>query len=479
MIVAMEMAGCSGCHGASIVVGADARTDPGEIYEGCVLNPSDASARIIGEGRGDSMAVPGDVNRDGYDDLLVTVFEDVDSSGTYLFLGPLRGDITTEDAHAFVLHDRMMAVGRIGDLSGDGMDDVAISAPICESGSGTVSIFFSPFTGGHDLADADRYFVGERWGHLGEVIIGGDVNGDLRDDLIMSAPELHEGDRFYSEAGAVYAFHAPVMPGALITSWDYRFFIESAADHRGLAMAAGDINGDGIDDLAVGSDQIDRLPDTHADYLDGVYVSYGPLEGEQDEHGPDAFLLGPGVSDFLAYFHGGGAGRALVVDDFVSGGHMELAIGAPYGMPPPDARRSEVPGIVYIVSGEPRGVNELEEIAYARFVGSEPEDLAGLSLSSGDVDGDGYIDLVVGGSGYNHHDSGMVGRVYIIRGAIQPGEQELDDADIVLVGLGPGDLFGRQVSTGDFNSDGFADVAVLVSNPPGNVVALVYDGGSC
>ena len=95
------------------------------------------------------------------------------------------------------------------------------------------------------------------------------------------------------------------------------------------------------------------------------------------------------------------------------------------------------------------------------------------------MDGDGYIDLVVGGSGYNHHDSGMTGRVFIVRGAIQAGEQELDDADIVLVGLGPGDLFGRQVGTGDFNGDGLADVAVLVSNPPGSVVALVYDGGSC
>jgi hypothetical protein len=194
-----------------------------------------------GDWLGVSVAGAGDVNGDGYMDLIVGA-SGYDAAGTnsgraYVYSGRTGGTLYRFDGSAAFDHFGQ-AVGGAGDVNGDGYDDLVVGAP--QEGNGTVHVY-SGRNGAQIWA-----FAGSAAGDtLGGAVAGaGDVNGDGFADIIAGAPYGNDGatDNGYAR---VYSGRT----GALLYNWH-----GGSADHFGSSVdGAGDFTGDGFDDVIVGS----------------------------------------------------------------------------------------------------------------------------------------------------------------------------------------------------------------------------------
>ena len=260
---------------------------------GAVLNLSDLNGAngfaINGIGEdglsGFSLSGAGDVNGDGLNDVVIGA-PDVDLEGlqaagqAYVLFG--RGasfessvDLTDLDgSNGFAINgvsafdDTGFAVSSAGDINADGIDDLIVSAPEGDPGgaiginSGEVYVVFGAsdgFSAAIDLSSLDGsngFVVNGGLGISGageSVDAAGDVNGDGIDDLIVGAPDAGTGDAFVVY-GSSAGFAAAVELNALNGSNGFAIDGPSGVDGFGTSVSsAGDLNGDGIDDLAVGT----------------------------------------------------------------------------------------------------------------------------------------------------------------------------------------------------------------------------------
>jgi hypothetical protein len=266
-----------------------------------------------------------------------------------------------------------------------------------------------------------------------------DVNGDGYADLVVSATEGSQ-----SAAGAVYVYLGNAtglgaVPATTLTGPG------SPGSNYGTSVAsAGDVNGDGYADLVVGAPAAGQLGENPGD----AYIYLGGPSGLTTT--PSTTLIG-GAEDQLF-------GNSVASAGDVNGdGYADLVVGA-VGF-----SKNSVPG-AHVFLGSAGGLATAPATTLNRPDGSsEPgNDLFGYSVASaGDVDGDGYADLVVGASGgayVFHGDS---------NGIVTGGATRLSNP-------APGNgVFGLSVaSAGDVNGDGYADVVVGTSGAP-----YVYLGG--
>jgi hypothetical protein len=114
-------------------------------------------------------------------------------------------------------------------------------------------------------------------------------------------------------------------------------------------------------------------------------------------------------------------------------------------------------GAVYVVRGTASGLTSLSA-AEAKLVGAQADDGAGWSIATGDVDGEGVEALVVGAAGA---DTGgpAAGAVYVVRGPVA-GTMQLAKADATIVGENDGDNAGYSLVTGDVGGDGYTDLLI-------------------
>ena len=394
------------------------------IYSGSaylVLGPisadsSLASAQAIfrgetyGDYAGSSVVGVGDLDADGYADLLVGS-SGQDSGGgnagaVYLIHGPVTGTMSLSSADARLTGEdggdqAGWAAAAAGDVDGDGVDDMLVGAfgnDLGGANSGLAYLVLGPVTADASLSTAHARLLGEDAGDTAgsSVASAGDVDGDGLDDLLVGAPASDLGG---SGSGAAYLVLGPVTGDLGLASADARL-IGDASDEAGRSVAsAGDVDGDGLDDLLVGAPGCD-VSGTDAG---AAYLFLRAVSGDVALSGADARLLGESAGDAA----GGSVGGAGDVD---ADGFDDVLVGALY-----HATSVGDGGAAYLLLGPVSGDHSLAD-ADAGLMGQAASDEAGSSVGlSGDTNGDGYDDLVVGAQS-NDTAGSDAGAVYLVLG---------------------------------------------------------------
>jgi len=291
------------------------------------VDASTADVKLIGEDASDrfSYAVSGagDVNDDGYDDVIVGAhFEDAGggaAGAAYIFYGSnamsALVDASTADVKLIGEDTNDVfgqAVSGAGDVNNDGIDDVLVGAYGDDAGgsyAGAAYIFYgsTAMSASVDASVADVKLIGEDGGdYFGASVSGaGDVNNDGIDDVLVGA---YQDDAGGSGAGAAYIFYGSTAMSASVdaSTADVKLIGEDADDTFGrLAVSGvGDVNNDGIDDILVGA----YGEDAGGSKAGAVYIFYGStaMSASVDASVADVKLIGEDAGDRFGYAISGG-----------------------------------------------------------------------------------------------------------------------------------------------------------------------------
>ena len=366
---------------------------------GCTLSGEwsvgDADTRFTGDGAdqyaGYAVASAGDVDGDGDEDFLVGAYGN-DQGAAYLFLDVPAGDVGPGDADAVLWGEASsdfagFSLAGAGDVDGDGYGDFLVGAygsDAAASNAGAAYLVRGPISGEVSLASAEARLLGEaKSDRAGYAVAGGvDVNSDGFDDLLVAA---NGNDSAGSNAGRIYLMYGPVSGELDLAAADARLDGVDANDVAGSALAGvGDVDGDGYEDFLIGA---------YAMSYDGVdpggaYLVRGPVSGDMSLADAEATFVGEADADRAGWSV---AGAGDLDDD----GLDDLLIGA-YAADPGGLSSA---GAIYVVRGPIAGIVPLIN-ADARIVGEATNDYTGVSVTAaGDVDGDGTQDVLVGGHG--------------------------------------------------------------------------------
>ena len=249
----------------------------------------------------------------------------------------------------------------------------------------------------------------------------------------------------------------PISPAKIWSQADITGLANQNSDRFGQAVATGDFNNDGFDDLAIG------IPNERADFESdsgAVVVLYGSADGLQSA-GADV-LTQASIIDSESE-EGDLFGWSLCTGNFNGDDFDDLAIGTPCE----DTGGATDTGMVAVVYGSATGLStETESISQASLADSlnEDSDNFGWSLAAGDVDGDGFDELIVGipledfGAAI---DTGAIGVFFGTENGLLDGTSApLSQSSLFQSVNESGDQMGYSVTSGDFDGDGYADVAV-------------------
>lgn len=321
-----------------------------------------------------------------------------------------------------------MAIDFAGDLDGDGFDEVIVGLPEGDTDAwvGAAYLFRGPITTSTSFSAADATFTGPVMSFAGYSVAGaGDTNGDGLDDLLIGAIGVNDQD------GAVYLALGPVSGAVDLTSVDATLTGEVGESTKaGQAVAgAGDVDGDGFTDIAVGAPAAFGYP--------GIgYVVLGPVSGTIDlETGSALRIVGdPAFGTDVASAgdtNGDGLGDVL------------------FGGPNTSA---------WLFNGPPSSSLTLAD-ADTHFIDA-PENGTGYSVDgAGDVDGDGYADVVIASVGYT--DSGeILGAALVFLGPTS-GDVDVSTADATITGRYRVENAGVAVAgASDLDLDGHGDLLI-------------------
>lgn len=462
--------------------------------------------RLLGEAErdysGTSVSTAGDVNGDGFDDVIIGASgadPNGDYSGSsYLVFGKEAGfnasmSLSSLDGKSgFRLDGEGLSgwsVSNAGDVNGDGFDDVIIGGWGGDSngfGSGSSYVVFGKASGFNSsfmlssLNGSNGFRLdGENAGDFSgrSVSAAGDVNGDGFDDVIVGANEADpNGDSSgssYVVFGSASGFSASIDLSTLNGSNGFRLNGVREYDSANLPVSsAGDVNGDGFDDVIVGA----AGTNINGNNSGSGYIVFGKATGFSATmelsslDGSNGFRLDGEASDDFA-------GESVSTAGDVNGdGFDDVIIGAEGA-----DSNGEASGSSYVVFGKASGFNATMNLSSLdgnngfRLNGETTDDFSGISASTaGDVNGDGFEDVIVGANGADPHGS-YSGSCYVVFGKASGFSADINLSSLDkndgfrLDGENIGDYFGQSVSAaGDINGDGFDDLIAGASRADSN-----------
>jgi len=401
---------------------------------------------------GKSVACAGDVNGDGASDLIIGSPERNASSATgggALFVLSSDGPTVIQGGQASAGFGT--SVSSAGDVNGDGISDVVVGMPLWDNGQtneGQARVYFGA---PRHLTPAGPQVIstGAVSADYGRsVAAAGDVNGDGLSDVIVGAP-------FNSSHGYAFLYLGNATGLDPVPIWARNGYV--ADKQYGARVAgAGDVNGDGYSDWMIGAPE-DGFFNTTGE----VYIYHGASVGISPFQAPTILSAGnPGYR----------YGAALASAGDVNGdGYSDVIVGAP--------QWNGGAGRVHVYHGGPTGITPFPHAWWAKPFDSPfvPNANFGESVAgAGDVNGDGYSDVIIGAGGYN----GARGRVFVYHGGptgLSTTPNWTFDGTIAGQRLGSNPHSENQVSgLGDVNGDGFSDVAVTAMG----FRVLVFHGSS-
>ena len=451
---------------------------------------------------GDWVSLGGDVNGDGFADLMIGAYNAPSGTGTgaaFLVNGASSFSATIElsslngsngaQFNGLNTGDKAgETVRAIGDVNGDGFADLIVGVPNSDTGqanSGSAYVIFgksSGFTSPSSLSAFDNGTNGFRIdaysgnANVGNAVGTADFNGDGFADVLVGDPrDGSNSGSAYVIFGKASGFSASVSLASLGSTDGFSLGGGATNDRVGSAISsAGDINGDGFEDIIVGAQQ----DNPNGTYSGRAFVVFGTASilgfvTLSSLSGTNGFLLNGAAAGDKAGYSVAGAG------DFNGDGFDDLIVGAANN----DDGAANA-GQAYVVFGKASGFSASNDLTASfldgtngfRIQGLNANDELGHSVSGagdvngdgfGDVNGDGFDDIVVGapGSGSGVNASGFA---YVIFGGSNVGTGGTFDLSGLnntngfrLDGVATGDQAGVEVSGGnDVNGDGFDDVVI-------------------
>ena len=472
---------------ADVVVGTpdydDAQPDAGAafVYYGSARGLTNGAAGWTVSGNqenahlGAAVATAGDVNGDGHSDLVVGATGyaagQTDEGGAFVHHGS-PGGLSTAPAWIETSGDAGVVLGwsvaTAGDVNGDGYDDVIVGVPRYDNDQPEEGIAFL-YAGGPDGPSANPAWTvrsNQAYAWFGTTVgSAGDVNGDGYDDVIVGASRYDAEAR---DEGAAFVYQGG--PTGVVTTTAWLAHPTDQPDARfGIAVStAGDVNGDGFSDVLITANGYDAEEPNEG----AAFVYHGGPTGLASE---PAWAVHPTDQAYANF------GRsAATAGDVNRDGYSDVVVGAPwYDTDGTDEGRDR--GAAFLYLGSAGGLSAEADWA---TTGESRETKLGIAISTaGDVNRDGYSDVIVGAYQYTqilHVTPWREGAAFTWYGG--PAGLADSTADWVATSGQKEAKFGLAVSTaGDVNGDGYADVVVGAPNyadgQPQEGATFVYWGG--
>jgi hypothetical protein len=391
--------------------------------------------------------------------------------------------------------------GITSDFNGDGNDDLLVGAPNADVGGsplGAAYMFYGPIAANTTSSAANAVFTGQvgqdsinpanhnavNTGYA--VAFVGDVNSDGYADIAIGDPSKKNSGSTNGEAYLIFG-RGNTFDGSEVqltsqyegtnslneASWRAQFGREILSDgtdreQMGSAIdAIGDVNGDGIDDLAVGAYRWDASSGNPNLNNGGVFVWYGGTSLTSNATLTVSHTIGNNTADvtIVGSSSGDQIGRSLSgAGDFNGDGQNDIVIGSEHA--------NSSAGLVMIVDGSGNTI--------AEFTGEVSGDGSGRwvsSLGNIDSDGDNTSDILVG-SKYANANGSESGAAYIILGGTAvSGTNSLSSAEVLLNGAAAGNRTGGNVSSvDDLDGDGVSELLVgaELTNSEQGAVHFIY-----
>lgn len=417
-----------------------------------------ATGSQSGEKQGWTVAGGGDVNGDGYKDVVTgSPYYDyagnTDAGCVRVYLGTASGVSTT--ASTVIYGGQANAsfgwsVAMVGDVNNDGYDDILVSAPLHDfSGATDAGKVFAFFGSSSGISSTPNWTLegNAAGGKLGySVAAAGNVDGDSYDDVILGMPGYSNGQ---TNEGRALVFCGSSSGLGASHSWSAESNQADAVFGTSVA-SAGDVNGDGYADVAIGAPKYSngQTEEGRAFVYTGSGTGLGNTAAWTAEANQAVAEFGTSVSS---------------AGDVNGDGYADVVVGAPrYD----NGQTNE--GKVFLYLGSNSGLNSTEV-----WSGESDQNNAYMGwavAAAGDVNNDGYGDFAVGAPYYDNGASADAGRVVVYGGSSTGVPAYSSKAD----GATSGEMFGYSVSSaGKVNSNNKHDI--LVGSP--NFSGIVNNGG--
>jgi hypothetical protein len=404
-------------------------------------------ARSADGDRDTSWGTESDFNGDGVADVAVGAPNT--NPSVLIFNGSTPPPMTPTRTLTVAAHARFGSSVAAADVNGDGFVDLVVGAEEGDARRGGAAHVFNGGPAGLASSPSASFGSDSAGSMFGRSVAGiGDVNGDGYADVVVGAYRASPGAR--DSAGTATVF---VGSAAGLVSVPHREFQGPlAGDWFGFSVAsAGDVNGDGFGDVIVGSYGADTVVGTNAGAAN-VYL--GSASGLIVT--PQRRLEGSVANAELGW-------SVASAGDVNGDGYSDIVLGNPWI----DVAGRSDSGSVRVHLGSATGVAATPARVWD---GPTVNELFGWAVSSaGDVNGDGYADVLVGAKDASPMGRARAGSVSVFLGGPMGPAATLVT---VLAGSASGDWFGGAVAcAGDINGDGFSDVLVGAKDASAAVMA--------